>query len=164
MRQLTRSRPLISEAYGISKDDEGLLDWSVVDEALRKASSYWLATSSTDGRPHVTPIWGAWTSGHLYVEGGSDTRWAKNLAANPRIAVGVDSDGFHISVNGSVDVIHPGIDVFSDIALGYGSKYDYQPQPGGAFYRVTPGTILAHVMATVADFAGSFTRFRFEER
>lgn len=140
-----------------------MLDWHRVDGALSNAPIYWLATVSEKGRPHSTPIWGAWARGHLYFEGGNDTRWARNLVGNPHIAVGVDSEGLHITVNGRVSVVHPAIDVFTDIAKGYGTKYDYRPEQSGSFYRVSPATILAHDMATVEDFAKTPTRFTFEE-
>ena len=50
--------PLSAPAgYGFPKDAEGLLAWAHAEQLLEQAHSYWLATTSPDGRPHVTPLW-----------------------------------------------------------------------------------------------------------
>ena len=48
---------------------EGLLPWSHAAALLERAPNYWLATVRPDGRPHVTPVWGAWVHGRLYLDG-----------------------------------------------------------------------------------------------
>jgi len=40
--------------------------WTEVDKALRAAEIFWLATVRPDGRPHTTPLIGAWLHGALY--------------------------------------------------------------------------------------------------
>lgn len=44
-----------------------LLPWSHAQQRLEEARNYWLATVRPDGHPHVTPVWGVWLDGALYV-------------------------------------------------------------------------------------------------
>ena len=83
------SRP-VANGYGIPATDEGLLPWSWAEEKLAAARNYWVATASADGRPHAMPVWAVWIDGALYFGTGATTRTARNLAANPRLAVHLD--------------------------------------------------------------------------
>ena len=38
----------------------GLLAWSWAEERLAASNDDWVTTARADGRPHVTPVWGAW--------------------------------------------------------------------------------------------------------
>ena len=52
-----RSRPTMKD-YGIHTSDEGLMDWSWVDEQMAKSRNYWICTTRPDGKPHAAPVWG----------------------------------------------------------------------------------------------------------
>ncbi len=54
----SRDRPQVPDSYGVPDTDDGVLDWSVVEERLRSSTEYWMATTRADGRPHVVPRWG----------------------------------------------------------------------------------------------------------
>src|SRR5688500_5507460 len=56
----TRARPRFAPSYGISADEEGMLDWSWAAERLAASRAYWIATTRDDGSPHVAPVWGLW--------------------------------------------------------------------------------------------------------
>ncbi len=58
--------------------------WAEGRERLEGAEVYWISTVRPNGRPHVTPLLGAWLDGALYFCTGPDERKAKNLAQNPR--------------------------------------------------------------------------------
>ncbi len=60
MVNVTRTRPQVPAGYGLSTDESTLLDWSWVETRLIAARNYWVASVYPDGRPHVSPVWGAW--------------------------------------------------------------------------------------------------------
>jgi hypothetical protein len=152
-------RPQAPSGYGYSTKPKGMLKWESVADALAAATLYWIGTSRPDGSPHLHPIWGGWAGHHLYFEGGETTRWARNLASDPRVAFGVESNGLHISGRGTVER-GPAED-FAALAANYGGKYDYKPE-SDLFFKVLPEVVIALNMSSMADFANSPTRFRFE--
>jgi hypothetical protein len=157
-----RDRPVFPAGYGISTEAAGMLEWERVDRALAGAAVYWLATVRPDGGPHTTPIWGSWAHGGLHFDGGDTTRWARNLAVNPAISVGVDHHGLNITLQGQVRVITPDPDRFAAVADGYAAKYPYRPELH-AFWCVEPEVVLAWDISSLEAFAATPTRFRFEE-
>jgi hypothetical protein len=51
-----RDRPHLPPVYGVSKAKQGLLEWSHVEERMRKATRYWVSSVDSEGRPHATPV------------------------------------------------------------------------------------------------------------
>ncbi len=161
-------RPQGPKGYGIPETDEGLLSWSVINERLERARNYWVATTRPDGRPHVIPIWGAWVEGAVYFEGGSHTRWARNIAANPEVGVHLESGDEVVILEGVAEEIRkPARALFEQIDRQYASKYDYKPSdnlaspdaepfPEGGLYAVRPRSALAWT-----KFPQDVTRFSF---
>lgn len=162
MTEPVAERPTAPPDYGYSTDPEGMLPWSRVSEALAAATLYWIPTAQPDGAPHLHSIWGGFVDGHLFFEGGSTTRWARNLATDPRVGFGAESAGLHISGHGRASQAGAG-DLFDRVADNYASKYEYRPQDDG-FWRIDPDRIVALDMSSLEAFASSPTRFRFEER
>ncbi len=162
------SRPHVP-GYGIPETDEGLLPWSHVHERLEKARNYWICTASTEGRPHAIPIWGAWTDGRVFFEGGGHTRWARNLAANAAVAVHLESGDDVVILEGVAEqIFKPDRALFERIDAQYASKYDYkpsnnlkspdeQPFPEGGLWAVRPRLVLAWT-----KFPTDMTRFRLD--
>jgi nitroimidazol reductase NimA-like FMN-containing flavoprotein (pyridoxamine 5'-phosphate oxidase superfamily) len=124
------SRPVI-EGYGIPEDEGGLLTWSAIEDKLVAARIYWVATATDDGRPHVMPIWGLWIDGALYFGTGPKTRTARNLAANPRTAVHLDSGpggDEAVILEGSIEVLrNPDPALSQTLDDGSAAKYDWRP-------------------------------------
>ena len=154
-------RPQAPDGYGYSTEPKGMLEWDVVREALAAANIYWIGTSRPDGGPHLHSIWGGWVGHRLYFEGGETTKWARNLARDPRVAFGVESNGLHISGRGTMQRGAAG-EEFAALVANYGGKYDYKPQED-LFFKVSPDVVIALNMSSMADFANSPTRFRFEK-
>ncbi len=50
-----------------------------------------LATKGRDGFPQVTPVWFIWEKGRMYICTNKDTVKVKNIRADPRVAVLLDS-------------------------------------------------------------------------
>ena len=61
--------------------------WAEARVQLEQAELYWLTTVRPDGRPHITPLIGAWIDDALHVCIGADERKAKNLASSPACAI-----------------------------------------------------------------------------
>ena len=73
--------------YGVPKTERGMLPWATTRKILEGARSYWLVTIDPDGKPHLVGQWGAWIDERWYFEGGEDTKWARNVGREPRIAL-----------------------------------------------------------------------------
>ena len=138
-------RPQGPSDYGFGRATGPLLSWEEVERRLREARNYWLATTRPDGRPHVTPLWGVWVEGALYVSGAPTTRWARNLAANPAISAHLESGDEVVIVEGRTE------DVVTDAALGerivaaWNAKYGrLAPEPAtDGIFQLRPRTVRA---------------------
>src|SRR5260370_8514326 len=75
----------VDKASGAASD---LKPWSWALERLENSHNYWIATSRLDGRPHLMLVWAIWWQDTFWFSTGPRTRKPKNLANNPRSAVG----------------------------------------------------------------------------
>lgn len=144
MVEPTRSRPQFPAGYiADGVDDSTLLEWGAVREQLERTRIFWLGTVRPDGRPHATPIWGAWVGEAYYWDGSPDARWARNLAANPAIVVHVERDGIAIMVEG--DVVFGDVDdqTLKALAASYAARYPYTPDHRESWYMVRPRRVFA---------------------
>jgi hypothetical protein len=137
-----RAAPLAAPAsYPFPKGAESLLPWSHAETQLEAARNYWIVTVRTDGRPHVTPVWGVWVDGALYIDGSPETRWAQNLAANPALSVHLESAENVVILEGHVEDL-PTVEGYlaERIVDAWDAKYGrLHPDPAGrGIFRVTP--------------------------
>lgn len=128
------SRPVMPDGYGVPEDDEGLLPWSWAVQRLEEARNYWFSTTRPDGRPHAMPAWAVWLDGALYFEGSPLTRRALNLAANPAIAVHLESGDQVVILEGEARPASPPPRALAErLAAAFTAKYaashDYRPSP-----------------------------------
>ena len=132
------SRPILPDGYGMPEGDVGLLPWTYARERLEKAKNYWLCTASPDGRPHAAPLWGAWVDDRLYVEGSPATRWGRNVVANPRAEVHLESGSDVVIVEGAIlDEDDVGAALAERIAKSFAARYNgYRTQSRGFFILV----------------------------
>jgi PPOX class probable F420-dependent enzyme len=63
------------------------------DHRLRTEQILWLVTVRPDGQPQASPVWFLWDGQAFLVFSQPTARKLRNLAANPRVAVHLDSDG-----------------------------------------------------------------------
>jgi PPOX class probable F420-dependent enzyme len=156
--------------YGITDSREGLLPWSFATERLETSHDYWVATVWPDGRPHVTPVWGAWFDDHLWFSADQTSRKARNLAAEPRCTVTTDNALEPVILDGVAELVTDRSDVarFTEASRAkyaaewvedlYTVDFFDANLGGGGTYRVTPTT----VFALAADaFTTSPTRWTF---
>jgi nitroimidazol reductase NimA-like FMN-containing flavoprotein (pyridoxamine 5'-phosphate oxidase superfamily) len=86
------------------------LPWSrardqLMAEAPRIDTSFFLATTRPDGRPHVAAVGVVWHDGDLYFQTGPGTRKAKNLAANPAASISVALEGIDLVLEGDATIV-----------------------------------------------------------
>ena len=154
-------RPGLHPAYGIATDEEGLLPWSWVSGQMERSRNYWVCTTRPDGRPHAMPVWGVWVDATLWFSTGDGSVKARNLAADPRVAVHLESGDDAVIFEGVADrrVLDTG--VHERVTAAYAAKYDMAPSelPGpDGWYALRPTTAFAW---QERDFPNTATRWRF---
>src|SRR5437867_3708474 len=117
-------RPIMPAGYGVPKSASGMVPWGTTRTLLERARSYWLVTTDPDGKPHLVGQWGAWIDDRWYFEGGEDTKWPRNVAREPRIAMGAESGTRAVMVEGRAARV-PSVERSTSerIAKQYGAKY-----------------------------------------
>ena len=73
--------------YGLRQDEERLLPWSWAADRLLQSHNYWVATSGSDGRPHLAAVWGVWWQDQFVFSTGGRSAKARNLATDSRCSV-----------------------------------------------------------------------------
>jgi nitroimidazol reductase NimA-like FMN-containing flavoprotein (pyridoxamine 5'-phosphate oxidase superfamily) len=152
-------KPDIPPEYG---NPTQRLEWSEVERRLESASVYWLASTRSDGRPHVVPRDGLWLDGGLYYGGSPATVHFRNITIDPHVVAHIGDGQEAIIVEGTVEIEKPTEEMAKRLADESFSKY---PQYG----RIDPSqyaegvTILRprRVLAWTS-FTENATRFRFE--
>jgi general stress protein 26 len=153
--------------------------WAQVTAALACAELYWLTTVRKDGRPHTTPLVGAWLDGQ---EGqafvfctGPEEQKAQNLGHSTAVTVTTGTntwnDGLDVVIEGDAERV-TGLDTLTRLAdvicEKYRGEWDFAPHDDGFGHSDEGGdNHIAHVFrvppAKVLAFAKSphgQTRFR----
>ena len=161
-----RDRPQLPKGY-IKTTPRGMLTWAAVTTILRAFPYLWIATTDADGAPHLVQQWGVWVDDTLYFEGSDRTRWARNLARDPRLAFGMQVEHRAVYGEARVDVLRPvphglAVKVAKDYARKYGRGFKYRPDPKGYeeghLFRARPAKLIAF---DVKRFNSSAARFTF---
>jgi nitroimidazol reductase NimA-like FMN-containing flavoprotein (pyridoxamine 5'-phosphate oxidase superfamily) len=150
--------------------------WQQVSDALTTAELYWLTTVRKDGRPHVTPLVGAWVDDAFVFCTGPEEQKAQNLEHSTSVAVatGVNTwnDGLDVIVEGYAERVigRDALAMLADnIREKYNGEWDFTPADDGFGHTDDSGdSHIAHVYrvpaAKVLAFAKSphgQTTFRF---
>ena len=150
------SEPRASRAsfpgYGISEDAEGLLPWSWAEARLTASRNYWIVTASPERGPHAMPVWGLWHDGGLVFSSGASSRKARNLAADPRVVVHLESGDEAVILEGGAVQIEPTQELLGE----YAAKYQPVDPKIGHWYFVRPRRAYAF---REQDYPQSATRF-----
>lgn len=161
-----RDRPQLPKGY-ISRAPRGMLTWVNALRILTTGRYVWLATTDPDGTPHLVQQWGAWVDDTLYFEGSDRTRWARNLARDPRLSFGTQVGDVAVYGNAVVDIVRGvaptlAARIAKQYAAKYGRAFAYRPKPEqyekGDVFRARPTKLIAF---DVKRFNTSAARFTF---
>jgi nitroimidazol reductase NimA-like FMN-containing flavoprotein (pyridoxamine 5'-phosphate oxidase superfamily) len=154
------SRPQFPPGY--VENPTKTVPWEMVEQRLAEAKNYWLCSVYPDGRPHVIPRWAVYVDGKIYYDGSPETRHARNITQNPRVALHLESGDQALIVDGTAkEAGKPSKELAAKIAAAYCAKYTpfgYSPQPDqwneGGLFVFTPKKVL-----TWTNFMDDPTRF-----
>ena len=140
------------------------MTWAEIAARLSAARTYWLGTSAPSGAPHAAPVWGVVWDHTLYLYSERSTVKARNLAADPRVVIHLESGEDVLIVRGTVeDVGEPaGVPfVVAALAAKYTRPGDAQYLPSSdpdfdVVYAIRPRSALAW---RLDDYAGSQRRW-----
>lgn len=152
-----------------------VIPWPEAQARLELASSYWIATVRSDGRPHVRPVLAVWVDGSLFSSTGPTTQKGRNLARDSRCAITVDSEGLDLVVEGHAVKVNDEAKL-KLVAEAYASKYEWPVTvrsgalhdaegaptagpPPYEVYEIVPSVVFA--FGTDESFAPRSTRWRF---
>jgi hypothetical protein len=150
--------------YGAPGGPDSLRSWSHVEERLRAASNYWIATVGPGPRPHARPVDGVWVDGALCFGGSPKTRWVRNLVANPAVSVHLSSEAEAIILEGVAEYVtdptHPlAAPSLAASKAKYPQYFSGEGPPFRPFWALRPRTAFAW---TLEGFPRGATRWRFE--
>jgi len=128
-----------------------MLEWDEVAARFGAAQNWWVATSGPAG-PHSVPVWGVVVGGVLHFYGEAGAVRSRNLAADPRLVLHLESGSSVLIVHGSVEMRGTaGED--AAVSAAYAVKYtdptdlDYLPDAAGMeaalLFTVTPTRAIA---------------------
>jgi hypothetical protein len=164
-REPSAARPVrLPAAYGTPGGPESLLPWGHVEDRMRAAASYWITTIGPGARPHARPVDGVWVEGALCFGGSPQTRWVRNLMANPAISVHLSSAAEAVILEGTAEhVTDPAHPLAAPSTAASREKYPQYyppdaPPPFRPFWALRPTTAYAW---TLEGFPRGATRWRF---
>ena len=164
-----RDRPQLPKGY-VKRDPKGMLSWAATKKILTTFPYLWIATAGDDGAPHLVQQWGVWLDDTLYFEGSDKTRWARNLARDPRLGFGVQVADRAVYGEAVVEIVRNvehalAVKIAKQYGAKYGTGFKYRPKPEqyekSHVFRARPTKLIAF---DVKRFNTSAARFVFEDR
>jgi hypothetical protein len=155
--------------------DAAPIDWNEAARLFAAERSYWVATTSDDGRPHVRPVLAVWLDDRIYSTTSPAARKGRNLTSRPSAAVTARAPTMDIVIEGPIAWIEDPRRLHR-IGEAYQDKYGWPvtvvgnafdapygaPTAGHPPYRVyelIPA--VAYAFGTDNNLGGRSTRFRF---
>jgi Pyridoxamine 5'-phosphate oxidase len=140
---------------------EKTLAWDDVRVRLEEAPAYWLATTRTDGRPHVVPVDGIWVDDVWWYGGAPDTVHMRTVEGQPRAVMHLADPMQAVIVEGTVRRVDLETEQAQRLADASNSKYVHYGYANAAeTYLNTTGLFPDRVLAWTA-FPTDATRFTF---
>ena len=167
MREPKASRPHWPDALqNLPASTKGLKPWTWALEKLEKSHNYWIATTRPQGPPHLMLVWGVWWEDAFWFSTGPRTRKARNLADNPRCAIGTEKADEAVILEGTVQEVSDRA-VWKQLVAIYNRKYGGDVGPllessGGSVFRVNPQTVFGQD-ERAENFTEAVTRWTFAQ-
>ena len=155
-------RPAIPAEYGITKAKRHV-EWSHIEERLAGDRVYWIATVGSGGRPRIRPIDGLYLDGVIWVGGSHETRWVRELADNPHVAVHLDGIDDVVIVDGVAETLTT-VDDETAERLVSASNAKFPEYGMQASFYVSNGAIAIRPRKVISwtDISSDPTRFTFD--
>ena len=122
------------------------LEWDEIVERFGAAQNWWVSTSSSDAGPQAVPVWGVALDGVLAFYGEATSRRSRNLTADPRMVLHLESGSEVLIVHGGVAIGPPAGQVPA-ITAAYAAKYT---DPSDLEYLPDAPGMAAALLFTVA--------------
>ena len=106
------------------------MEWAEVATRLAASRNYWLGTTSRSGAPHAAPGWGVIVGQTLHLYSERRTVKARNIAADPRVVVHLESADDVVIVRGTAEDLGTPADV-PEVVAALAAKY---PDPADRPY------------------------------
>ena len=97
-------RPRFPAIFGVPDEGGEFVPWEWVDARLRDAKHYWVTTLHPAGRPHPRPVDGMWLDRALWFGGAPESRWWRNVLANPVASLHLEDAEQAVILNGEVTI------------------------------------------------------------
>jgi hypothetical protein len=139
------------------------LTWSAVAALLAPSRNYWIGTTRPDGSPHAAPVWGVVVDEVLYVYTEVATVKARNLLADPRAVVHLESGDDVVMASGTMSAVtEPAL--IAPLLTSFAAKYtdpddlQYLPvgPPGEVVLALQPHSAMTWQLG---DYGGSQRRW-----
>jgi len=164
LRIRDRSRPSTPGYFKAETEGAGLIDWAPIAERFAVSHNYWVSTASKSGRPHAMPVWGVWLDDRFAFSTSPESRKARNLRANPRIAVHLEDGNAVIVIEGRARELRDTAELSAFLAA-YNPKYAWNftaDQVAEGVFEMAPETAFAWLGGEGEAFGGTATRWRFD--
>ena len=109
---------------------------------LEQARNVWVATVRPDGRPHLVPIWFVTAAERWYFCTAPGSLKARNLGANPNLALALEDGDQPYIVEGQARPVTPDPDVLAK----FKAKYDWDITTDTHYTQVYEVVITRRVM------------------
>lgn len=140
-----------------------ILAWEQVDELLRDAAVYWVASVRPDGRPHVVPRDGMWVDDAWYYGGSDATVHNRNLRSNPSLTMHIGDGMTAVIVEGEASFGPPSTDVAERLAEEHNRKYShYGKATADQYLQTGTWTLKAERVLAWTNLPVNASRFIFE--
>lgn len=116
-------------------------------DRLTRARNLWLASVRPDGRPHLVPIWFVVLAGRWYICTSAGSVKARNLLANPRVALALEDGDQPLVVEGRARRVIPA----AAVARAFQDKFAWDITADADYDAVFEITVTRQVLGAVDD-------------
>src|SRR5574341_288491 len=113
-------------------------------DRLESAQNVWIATVRPGGRPHLVPVWFVVDDGRWYVCTAPDSVKARNLHANPRVALALEDGSDPYVVEGEAHRVEPA----PGVVRKFKEKYDWDITTDTQYTQVFEVRVKKRVMGS----------------
>jgi hypothetical protein len=99
---VTASRAIAKVIATDAAADAAPIDWDEAGRLFAAERSYWVATNSDDGRPHVRPVLAVLVDGRIYSTTNPAARKGRNLTSRPSAALTARAPAMDIVIEGPI--------------------------------------------------------------